>query len=310
MSKNMTILELYKANLANETALFPTSDFNFMTEYNTNFAKYDKLFARNRHFFYYKDVFADETTSSADVLEDFQYDVNALLLSKKDSLQKIYDASLIEYNAVENYLMSEAGKDETTNTSTNEQMFGNVNRKNNFGADIVNNTIGEQTNTNVLGQQSNTTTDAIGERTDETKNGVSGYNTSNFTDSDITNVKNGAQSNSHSENLGSHTDITTEGERADVTNRLAREDVETVERGKDTQTNTQSNVTDHTFSRHGNIGVTTNQQMLQSEFDLRLNFNFYEVVFDLIIKELCNYSDAGFDAFLTPLMNAILEGDV
>lgn len=309
MSKNLTMLELYKANLASGKALFPSSDFNFMSEYNTNFAKYDKLFARNRHFFYYKDIFADSTTTAQDVREDFQFDVNALLLSKADSLQKIYDASVMEYNPIENYLMSEAGKDENTNTSTNEQTFGNVNRKNNFGADVVNNAIGEQTNTNVLGQQSNTKIDTIGERIDETKNGVSGFNASNFTDSDISNVRNGAQSNSYSEKLGSHTDSLTNGKRSDVASRLAREDVETVERGKDTQTNTQRNVTDHTFARHGNIGVTTSQQMLQSEFDLRLNFNFYDVVFDLIIKELCNFSDSGFDVFLTPLMNNVLKGD-
>ena len=90
--------KLYKENLASGKALFPSADFNFMNEYNTNFAKYDKLFARNRHFFYYKDIFADKTTSDADVLEDFKFDVNALLVTKQDSLQKIWDASRIEYS--------------------------------------------------------------------------------------------------------------------------------------------------------------------------------------------------------------------
>lgn len=41
------------------------------------------------------------------------------------------------------------------------------------------------------------------------------------------------------------------------------------------------------LTRHGNIGVTTSQQMLQSEIELREHFNFYNIVLNDIAKLLC-----------------------
>lgn len=375
--KQMTMLELYKENLASGKALFPSADFNFMTEYNTNFAKYDKLFARNRHFFYYKDIFADANSSNADVLEDFQFDVNALLVTKQDSLQKIWDASRIEYSPLENYDATENFTDTTVHSANLTNSYGNVNRENlygaredehAFGAETRNGSVaktgtettaesgtdtitnGAKTTTNQYGIVTETEnigavseSDGIGARTDSTTNGVAGYNASSFTNSDSSTTENGAQSNTHTENAktnsketASHTDSVSEGQhidenahsnnntlthnvtdttqesvsaKTDKDNYGQHTDTESITRANDTSTNSENTTFNHEFKRHGNIGVTTSQQMLQSEFDLRLNFNFYDVVFDLIIKELCNYSDSGFDAFLTPLMNNLLEGD-
>ena len=42
-----------------------------------------------------------------------------------------------------------------------------------------------------------------------------------------------------------------------------------------------------TLTRHGNIGVTTSQQMLQSEIDLRNNFNFINQIMNDVDSELC-----------------------
>lgn len=54
-------------------------------------------------------------------------------------------------------------------------------------------------------------------------------------------------------------------------------------------TNTQldsSALNDRTGRAHGNIGVTTSQQMLQSELDIAL-FNLYDRIADLFISEFC-----------------------
>lgn len=42
----------------------------------------------------------------------------------------------------------------------------------------------------------------------------------------------------------------------------------------------------HSGRTHGNIGVTTSQQMLQSEYDVA-KFNIYEAAADLFCRELC-----------------------
>lgn len=47
---------------------------------------------------------------------------------------------------------------------------------------------------------------------------------------------------------------------------------------------TENNV--HTFTRSGNIGVTTSQQMIESELELRKK-QFYEIVFHDIINYVC-----------------------
>ena len=39
--------------------------------------------------------------------------------------------------------------------------------------------------------------------------------------------------------------------------------------------------------KHGNLGVTTSQQMIESEVSLRLKNNFYEMIFDDFVKMYC-----------------------
>ena len=51
------------------------------------------------------------------------------------------------------------------------------------------------------------------------------------------------------------------------------------------ETNKETGTRD--LTRHGNIGVTTSQQMLQSEIDLRSNFNFTNHLFDDVDSILC-----------------------
>lgn len=50
---------------------------------------------------------------------------------------------------------------------------------------------------------------------------------------------------------------------------------------------TEKHTGNKTLTRHGNIGVTTSQQMLQSEIDLRRNFNFVSELMDDVDSILC-----------------------
>lgn len=43
------------------------------------------------------------------------------------------------------------------------------------------------------------------------------------------------------------------------------------------------------LTRHGNIGVTTSQQMLESEIKLRNDYNFVKILLDDVTKILCNF---------------------
>lgn len=57
--------------------------------------------------------------------------------------------------------------------------------------------------------------------------------------------------------------------------------------GSNQEQGTDQHTTKHTNHIHGNIGVTTSQQMLESEMKLRENYNIYRLISDLFIKEFC-----------------------
>lgn len=57
-------------------------------------------------------------------------------------------------------------------------------------------------------------------------------------------------------------------------------------KGTSTNTNHATNKFTHKGRYHGNIGVTTSQQMLQSELDIA-KWNLYEHITDLFLKEFC-----------------------
>ena len=60
----------------------------------------------------------------------------------------------------------------------------------------------------------------------------------------------------------------------------------TVNSGTDTATSTVTDATGHTLRRHGNIGVTTSQQMIESERKL-INVEFCKIVSDMINEFIC-----------------------
>ena len=101
-----------------------------------------------------------------------------------------------------------------------------------------------------------TTTDStnIGEQANSTTStdSVSPYDTQTFTDSNKTIV---------AENNGARTD-------------------------SNTRTESGTETTKHDFKRSGNIGVTTSQQMLESERKV-VNFTFLKIVFNNIINDTC-----------------------
>lgn len=84
--------------------------------------------------------------------------------------------------------------------------------------------------------------------------------------------------------------ITNEGDTSETesqTGTVANENSNTQTRALEGSENGEHSETTVTTDRtHGNIGVTTSQQMLQSEIDLWTAFNAYKAMADVFIKEL------------------------
>ena len=191
--------------------------------------------------------------------------VISLLNSKKYSYVKLWETTQIEYDPIENYSMVESGKDTTSGTTSNtigsqtSETSGNNNAT--YGQAVQ---TGKTTNTKTGSQTDgryitpyDTNEEQLAEKT------KTDY--SNITDSAESNVTNAEHSDS-----ATTTTNTTLGARTD--------------------SGTNSSSTTHEFKRSGNIGVTTSQQMLQSERDIAM-FNFMAIVSHDIIKliTICIY---------------------
>lgn len=121
------------------------------------------------------------------------------------------------------------------------------------------------TNTNygILAQSnlygSQTTTNNIGETSSNIEQKTSAFDSSDYVDGSIQYENSQAQHNSSS--IGEKHDVLTTEEHSD-----------------------NVSVNSHIS---GNIGVTTSQQMLESEISLRSNFNYKRWYIDLFIKQFC-----------------------
>ena len=222
-----------------------------------------------------------------------------------ESWKRIKTALFAEYNPIENYDRNEHS--ETTHTGTDTDKYG-----------AQTNTVGQQTNT--YGERSDTKgeqVDTIGEadvtygrvettyggkhitdgaRTDTNQHDVSAFNQNTYSpESKDTHII-GAQEHTESlriDSVDEHTDVNgehtnTSGERVDtkgqqidtISSRSDTVGQKTDEHEKDTKDETESRI-------HGNVGVTTNQQMIESELSLRQRFKFLDILLTDISHELC-----------------------
>lgn len=215
----ITIKDLYNYSVkSNVKLLGNVSTFDFMKDYTDNAEMLD--FNINHDYENY--VFLTSQKEVQNAYQEFVKLVKSHLLLNSYKYSGLYKTTLLEYNPIENYSMTETGTDTRTPNITT-------------------------TDTSNLGEQSNSTTST---------DSVSPYDTQTFTDSNKTII---------SENNG------------------ARED-------SNTRTESGTETTKHDFKRSGNIGVTTSQQMLESERKV-VNFTFLKIVFNNIIDDTCIVSD-------------------
>lgn len=139
-----------------------------------------------------------------------------------------------------------------------------------YGEDSTTRAFGEDSTSNAYGEQSSTLTTGAQDTTNTA--GIYGYNSSSASSADTSTTSAGAR-----------TDTSTEAARTDTTTRAEHTDTDTRAEHSDS----------HSLTRSGNIGVTTSQQMLQSEIDLRKASIFWDLVTGDIIKSLFYLPDEG-----------------
>lgn len=177
----------------------------------------------------------------------------ALLAMYGDKWTKIYTVLKQQYDPLKNYDMTESGVDTSRDSGkdTNKRS-GSLDRS------------GAITRT---GSEKDTGSNANNKT--QTDTGIYGFNSGSSSPSDQSTIK------SDVDLTHTYTNVKDEDTRKDTYNNITDE----LSHGK-------VNTLEHTLSRSGNIGVTTSQQMLESELNLRAWLYFENVMQD-IDKMLC-----------------------
>ena len=221
---------------------------------------------------------------------------------------RMYKSLRTEYSPIDNYNRIEdikreykdSGSDTETLTlgsSTTSKHSGTDTETTTLGSSTTSTHTGTDTETTTLG--SSTTLTHTGTDTDtmqgggSTEKGVSAYNETGYTnrekDTETQNSTNSKQYNSTETNTGSGSDEKEQTYNSTVTNTGSGSDTQTHSfdssvtnsgSGSDkTQTDygKQRTETESTHI-HGNIGVTTTQEMIESEMSLRAKYDIYKII--------------------------------
>ena len=250
----------------------------------------------------------DALKTDADVIRKR---VTNLINVSKYKYSKLYNTTLLEYDPIENYSMTEEGTDTTSASGTKTDDLGaysdttsgtdtttitdskteKIGAYEDASASTTENDIARlTTNTN------NATTDT-GSETHERK--VTPFDSDTYAEQELNTdtFKDRRNVTTTETNVSPHTDTTT---TRGTTTSGARENsyttstTDALQHGMAHNISSRSNLykdesrgtTTHKFTRSGNIGVTTSQQMLESERNIAM-FNFIGIVAHDIVKSIC-----------------------
>lgn len=196
---------------------------------------------------------------------------------------KLYRVLSLEYEPIENYNMIETENATSTNENTDTITTNTTNSNDITETNTGTNTANDSENT--TGKNAITDSRTVTENNNVTNNNsLYGFNSTSGVNSDSQNgteKRNLTDSNTHNDDLkGTRTNEHSENiNTSKVT--AQKNDIKDVKDGTHTENGTQN----RTLTRHGNIGVTTSQQMLNSEIEL-WQWDFFSGVFKDIDKIL------------------------
>lgn len=178
---------------------------------------------------------------------------------------KEYATLSFDYQPTDNYDMVETMEQGTTDSYGKTQTRTDDITHTRTGTDTTSNDLTET----VKPELTETQTPDL---TSETSDSIYGFNSSAAKGSDERTVKSSGTTTTATTGTSS-TDSVSETKTVYDTSDKDSGTVSYVDGGRDERSTT------HTLRRHGNIGVTTSQQMVQSERDLWVWYYFYDVVF-------------------------------
>lgn len=220
--------------------------------------------------------------------EEVEEVVQMLVKARIDRNNYKYETLLatesFEYDPIENYRMTESGSDgHTKGQQVNTDLHGHSLTRTHSNTDTLtlNTSDARTSSANISGTSGSTE----GSRTDTSSKSIYGYNSGEGVPSESDQNVKGQQINSgtsSSQSSGSDTLLRTGTEANAHTGTITD-----ANSGTDTHTEGQRIDSDtHSLTRSGNIGVTTSQQMIESEREVA-NFSFLKILTEDLVNSFC-----------------------
>ena len=211
----------------------------------------------------------DDKRSDAEIATEIKSICENVYSTNAYKYDHLYGTTVAEYDPIENYHMVESG--------TDTEEYGEN------GSHVQGQQVNSSSNTNTMGSQTNgrseTTNTGSQTSSDDTTTvkSVQPFNSQSLVQAEKDEVENDTTTGARQDSL---TGSDTIGGRTDSGSATI-----TSGQRNDTDALTGTKETTHEFSRSGNVGVTTSQQMLESERQLAM-FNFYAVVATDLIRKI------------------------
>lgn len=204
-------------------------------------------------------------------------DLVATRYSKK--WERLYEVYSIEYNPIQNYNMSET---EGEIVDTEQSTTGEVSNTLTTEAEVTTSETTTHDGSETIDRDTTDTETRTGTGTANTTNSVYGFNSATDVNSD---KAVGSTTTTDSISRTGAEDVSTTNDYNDTTSGSTTNEISTTTAEESSQTNNTNQNRSRMLTRAGNIGVTTSQQMLQSELDL-WNWDIFKTIFDDVNKIL------------------------
>lgn len=218
-------------------------------------------------------------------VEDVIQTLVALRIERNDyKYQTLLATEGFEYNPIENYNMTES---ESGSMDKGQQvdttLHGHQLQRTHANSDTLTlaTTDGKQTSATISGSSGSTE----GARSDSTTKSVYGYNSATAVPSESDSFSKGSQENSATSSSTSSGSETLQRTGTEATSHTGT--ITDANSGTDTMTSgTRKDTHARSLTRSGNIGVTTAQQMIESEREVA-NFSFLKILTEDLINAFC-----------------------
>ena len=206
------------------------------------------------------------------------------------TMERWINALSIDYNPLENYDRMEDWTDDASRVS-NEQKDETASNN----SDIIGMTSSSNTGNNTGSEETNRNENAVAadysssSGSGTTTNTKSAFDSSTYSPHDKSDQTSGAENSSTGVTSADGKTTTTSSGNKDEDSTNISQNKASGDEARQMNSNAMDNSSSvHSGRMHGNIGVTTSQQMLEAELEVS-KWNLYDEIADLFISELCIY---------------------